>query len=187
MGASFVASALEIQKGQCPRWEAARAHIGALDKAKVEAAVLDAYQADSLDDVGLADVEECRQRLLSAVDKLEEEWDERSFDLSYTTVFVAAGMSWGDPPEGGSEISLLCASGAANAAGFMAPEERTPHDMGLVPCKLMVEVHYDKNKTDAESLASAMDILLTTALSTPGIFDEYGPVEVGEFFVLTEE
>jgi len=40
--------------------------------------------------------------------------------------------------------------------------------------------------TDGEGLACAMDRLLETALSTPGIFEEYGNPEVGEFFVAKE-
>jgi hypothetical protein len=39
---------------------------------------------------------------------------------------------------------------------------------------------------DAESLACAMDRLLETALSTPGILSEYGNPRVGEFYVAKE-
>ena len=39
---------------------------------------------------------------------------------------------------------------------------------------LNVEVEYDERVTDAEALASATDRLLETALSTPGIMEEYG-------------
>jgi hypothetical protein len=38
---------------------------------------------------------------------------------------------------------------------------------------LTVEIEYDPKMTDPEGLACAMDRLLETALSTPGIFDEY--------------
>lgn len=48
---------------------------------------------------------------------------------------------------------------------------------------LVVHVLYDSDKTDPESLASALDTLLETALSTPGILDEYGTVTVGDFLV----
>lgn len=54
-------------------------------------------------------------------------------------------------------------------------------------CELRFSVHYDGSKTDAESLASAFDTIMLTALSTPGLLDEYGGVEVGEFFVLDDE
>ena len=50
---------------------------------------------------------------------------------------------------------------------------------------LTVEIEYDSQKTDPEGLACAMDRLLETALSTPGILDEYGNPAVGEFLVAT--
>ena len=51
---------------------------------------------------------------------------------------------------------------------------------------LTVEIDYDPAMTDPEGLACAMDRLLETALSTPGILDEYGNPKVGEFFVAKE-
>jgi hypothetical protein len=48
---------------------------------------------------------------------------------------------------------------------------------------LTVDIEYDPELTDPEGLASAMDRLLETALSTPGIMDEYANPKVGEFFV----
>ena len=48
---------------------------------------------------------------------------------------------------------------------------------------LTVEIEYDPAMTDPESLACAMDRLLETALSTPGIFSDYGNPKVGEFLV----
>jgi hypothetical protein len=48
---------------------------------------------------------------------------------------------------------------------------------------LTVAIFFDEGITDAESLATAADILLETALSTPGILSEYGDPEFGEFFV----
>ena len=49
--------------------------------------------------------------------------------------------------------------------------------------KLFIEVEFDGNQTDAESLAAAADMLLQTALSTPGLLDEYGNPQFGEFFI----
>lgn len=49
-----------------------------------------------------------------------------------------------------------------------------------------VEIEYDAKVTDPEGLASAMDRLLETALSTPGILDDYGSPRIGEFFVAAE-
>ena len=51
---------------------------------------------------------------------------------------------------------------------------------------LTIEIEYDSRKTDPDGLARAMDRLLETALSTPGIMDEYGRLSFGEFFVATE-
>ena len=51
---------------------------------------------------------------------------------------------------------------------------------------LTVEIEYDPATTDPEGLACAMDRLLETALSTPGIMEEYGNPTVGEFFVAKE-
>ena len=47
--------------------------------------------------------------------------------------------------------------------------------------RLILEVEYDDNVTDDESLCSAFDTLLETAMSTPGILDEYGNPKVGGF------
>lgn len=48
---------------------------------------------------------------------------------------------------------------------------------------LTIEVEYDDAVTDSESLAVAFDRLLETSLSIPGIMDDYGNPEVGEFWV----
>lgn len=45
-----------------------------------------------------------------------------------------------------------------------------------------VTVDYDPDKTDAESIATALDILMETALSTPDIFEDYGNPSVGAFY-----
>lgn len=51
-------------------------------------------------------------------------------------------------------------------------------------CTLQVDITFNPRKTDAESLAIALDRLMETALSTPGILDDYGNPEIGEFFIL---
>ena len=51
---------------------------------------------------------------------------------------------------------------------------------------LTVEVEYNPRKTDPEGFACAMDRLLETVLSTPGIMDEYGNPAIREFFVAKE-
>jgi hypothetical protein len=48
---------------------------------------------------------------------------------------------------------------------------------------LKLPVTFDDQKTDLDSVASALDTLMETALSTPGILDEYGVVEVGPLVV----
>ena len=50
-------------------------------------------------------------------------------------------------------------------------------------CRLRLDLEYDEKKTDPEALANAYDRLLGTAITTPGILDEYGEVDTGEFFV----
>jgi hypothetical protein len=51
---------------------------------------------------------------------------------------------------------------------------------------LTVDIEYNPRKTDPEGLACAMDRLLETALSTPGILDDYGSPTIREFFVAKE-
>lgn len=53
----------------------------------------------------------------------------------------------------------------------------------MAKCTLKIRVEYDESVTDPESLAVALDRLLETALSTPGVMDDYGSVLVGEFLV----
>lgn len=45
---------------------------------------------------------------------------------------------------------------------------------------LTVDVCFS-DSTDLESLAGALDILMETALSSPGILEEYGDPSIGEF------
>lgn len=59
--------------------------------------------------------------------------------------------------------------------------------MAMKKALLALEVTYDDRATDAEALASALDTLMETALSTPGILDEYGPVDISGFFVAPAE
>ena len=49
---------------------------------------------------------------------------------------------------------------------------------------LICEIEYDPEVTDPEGLASAMDRLMETVLSTPGIMDEYANPRVGDFYVM---
>jgi len=45
----------------------------------------------------------------------------------------------------------------------------------------IIKVDYDDRCTDPDALGDALDRLMDTALSTPGILDDYGKVEVGKF------
>ncbi len=51
---------------------------------------------------------------------------------------------------------------------------------------LTVEIEYNPRMTDPEALTSAMDRLLKTAVSTPGVLDDYGNPTIREFFVAAE-
>lgn len=53
----------------------------------------------------------------------------------------------------------------------MAAPKRSSVEIGI-------KVYYEKDQTDAESIAYAMDTLIETAISTPGILDEYGDVGI---------
>jgi len=44
-----------------------------------------------------------------------------------------------------------------------------------------INVDYDDRRTDPDALGEALDRLMEMALSTPGILDDYGKVEVGTF------
>lgn len=52
--------------------------------------------------------------------------------------------------------------------------------------ELRVKVFYEPDKTDDESIATAMDILIENAISTPGILDDYGDVGVCAFTIAHE-
>ena len=56
----------------------------------------------------------------------------------------------------------------------------------MAKTSLIVDIEYSPELTDPEGLASAMDRLMETALSTPGIMDEYGNPRVNEFFVAAD-
>lgn len=53
--------------------------------------------------------------------------------------------------------------------------------------ELVVKVYFDKSKTDEESVAYAMDTLIETAISTPGILDDYGDVGICASRILKTE
>ncbi|MHC4238027.1 MAG: hypothetical protein ACYSSM_07305 [Planctomycetota bacterium] len=51
---------------------------------------------------------------------------------------------------------------------------------------LTIEIEFDENVTDADAVGVAIDTLLETAMSTPGILDEYGDPDgfgVGQTYI----
>ena len=56
----------------------------------------------------------------------------------------------------------------------------------MAKSKFVVEVEYDPAITDPESLASALDTLVETATSTPGILGDCGDPAIGEFIPVEE-
>jgi len=57
----------------------------------------------------------------------------------------------------------------------------------MMKCRLYIDIEYDPQITDAESLASAFDTLVETALSTSGLLDDYGNPTSEEFYVLWDQ
>ena len=54
--------------------------------------------------------------------------------------------------------------------------------MGKKTVLMTIPVTFDTDHTDADAVAVALDTLLSTALGTPHILDDYGRVDVGEFY-----
>jgi hypothetical protein len=51
-------------------------------------------------------------------------------------------------------------------------------------CTLSLTVRYDPALTDPEGLCGALDQLLETAMSTPGILEEYGDPSISGFEIV---
>lgn len=58
--------------------------------------------------------------------------------------------------------------------------------MPMRTARLILPVTYDDATTDAEAVAEAVDKLIETALSTPGVLDEYGKPTMGSTTVLDD-
>ena len=50
-----------------------------------------------------------------------------------------------------------------------------------------VEVEFDDDLTDADSIGNALDVLMDTAKGTPGVLEDYGDVWIGGFFPKAEK
>ncbi len=91
----------------------------------------------------------------------------------------------------GGDTYFVTASGIQCGSDLLARvrqefRPRQHRKEGQQTATLTVDVDYNPAMTDPESLASAMDTLLETALSTPGILDDYGDPVVGEFVATRE-
>jgi hypothetical protein len=75
---------------------------------------------------------------------------------------------------------------AMNAGQKEAAQDPTDQKR-LATATLSVEVTFNPEDTDAESLAVAADRLMETILSTPDILDEYGNPHFGPFLVVEEK
>lgn len=67
--------------------------------------------------------------------------------------------------------TVICTTGSS-------VEEEDPNQ-----ATLEIEVRFDSTQTDAEGIAAAFDQLLETAMSTPGILEDYGSVIADAFYV----
>lgn len=47
-------------------------------------------------------------------------------------------------------------------------------------CTFTLDVTFDEKVTDEDSVGEAVDSLVETAASTPGILDDYGEVHIGQ-------
>ncbi len=63
------------------------------------------------------------------------------------------------------------------------PEEAHEEQAATGKCLLCIPVNYDRDATDPEALACAFDHLLETAMSTPGILDEYNNPIIGPIYL----
>ena len=50
-------------------------------------------------------------------------------------------------------------------------------------CTLTLHVTYDDKLTDEDTVAEALNQLLQTAVSTPGVLDHCGEPDVGELYI----
>lgn len=56
---------------------------------------------------------------------------------------------------------------------------RRESKLRMTTAQFTLEIRYNAHKTNPINLAVALDTLLETALSTPGVLDDHGRIEVG--------
>ncbi len=66
---------------------------------------------------------------------------------------------------------------------FPRQESHEDQSVATGKCVLCIPVEFDRDATDPEALACAFDRLLETAMSTPGILDEYGNPTIGLIYL----
>lgn len=125
MGADLLLTALVIETGRAPDFDAARIAIEAVTSAQIE--VPDEFWDEDPDsDVGL---EAIRHELRNSLDDLEAALQQSrelaSLELRGATVYLTGGMSWGDAP---TELfdtftRLLAVPVVLAAAGFAVEAE----------------------------------------------------------------
>ena len=98
MGADLLITALVIETGMTPDFDAARAAIETVSSAKIE--VPDEFwDYDPDTDEGLDAIRHHLRDSLSELETaLQESRELASFELHGATVYLTGGMSWGDAP-----------------------------------------------------------------------------------------
>ena len=135
-------------------------------------------------------------------DIMERENSMHMADLFERCREISARENQGDRPRDEEHFGHYAAMqamghgvGLGDAFGWVARESvRVPHfefgyydfDPNVYPIidtsvEMKITVEYDSRRTDADCVSNAMDTLVETALSTPGILDDYGPVKFSEF------
>jgi hypothetical protein len=105
--------------------------------------------------------------------------DSWEFSCAYGCSKLCAGAFGGDSYFITAD-DIQCASDLLERAKQKSRPRKHRED-GQQTATLTVDVDYNPAITDPESLAAALDTLLQTALSTPGILEDYGNPVVGEF------
>jgi hypothetical protein len=122
MGADFLVSVLEIEKGVEPNL----VHAGDFIQSLTSAQLL--TLGKKLEDNGLIgddfDADGVRERLLRAHATVCDSWagalrSTAVLTLAHTRILVAGNMSWGDPVEECDDFSVYALCGAGHVAGFL--------------------------------------------------------------------
>lgn len=124
MGAELIVGILEMPGNKEPNWSAARVVVNKVCRSRKRAAEVfrtaEQIGPDELDH----DPEDVKKRIRRAFDSVKAAWDGqlRSWVKTHTvhsTLLITGDMTWGDSPDGCTDIEFFWASGAAEAAGFV--------------------------------------------------------------------